>query len=74
MQEIELVVNRIMEMKANNIEVDTSQQEKQIDQLVYQLYKITPEEIAIIEGKSDFFQVMTWTENKRQTKARPTMG
>ena len=28
---------------------------------------------AIIEGKSDFFQIMTWTENKRQTKARPTM-
>lgn len=30
---------------------DSSEYEKQIDELVYQLYEITPEERAIIEGK-----------------------
>lgn len=30
---------------------DTSALEKQIDELVYALYGLTPEEIAIVEGK-----------------------
>ena len=43
-------VDRILEMKAVNAEADTSVLEKEIDQLVYQLYGLTPEEIAIVEG------------------------
>jgi len=30
---------------------DTSAMEKQIDQMVYELYGLTPEEITIVEGK-----------------------
>jgi hypothetical protein len=30
---------------------DTSALEKQIDEMVYKLYDLTPEEIAIVEGK-----------------------
>ena len=30
---------------------DTSALEKQIDEMVYALYGLTPEEIAIVEGK-----------------------
>lgn len=38
-------------MKKSDLSVDTSLLESQIDALVYQLYDLTPEEIAIIEGK-----------------------
>lgn len=31
---------------------DTTALEKQIDQMVYQLYELTEEEIAIVEGKN----------------------
>ncbi|MDP3259099.1 MAG: hypothetical protein Q8M34_00740 [Thermodesulfovibrionales bacterium] len=30
---------------------DTSALERQIDEMVYKLYDLTPEEIAIVEGK-----------------------
>ena len=41
---------RVIEARANNPEADTSALEREIDQLVYQLYNLTPEEIAIVEG------------------------
>jgi len=31
-------------------EVNTSALERQIDEMVYKLYNLTPEEIAIVEG------------------------
>ncbi len=34
-------------------DADTSVLEKQIDQMVYKLYDLTPEEIAIVEGMSN---------------------
>ncbi len=43
-------VDHILAAKAVNAEADTSMLEKEIDQLVYQLYGLTPEEIAIVEG------------------------
>ena len=43
------LVNQILETKENNPESDTSDLEHQIDQLIYALYNLTPEEIAIIE-------------------------
>ncbi len=43
------LVQGIQDTKQNNIEADTSTLEHEIDKLVYQLYNLTPEEIAIIE-------------------------
>lgn len=48
-REITELVDTILRLKANNASVDTSEQEQQIDKLVYQLYNLTPEEIAVIE-------------------------
>lgn len=47
----EKLVKRIISTKAKDPKADVSKFEKQIDQLVYQLYKLTDEEIAIVEGK-----------------------
>ena len=44
------LVDEIIKLKATKPIVDTSALESQIDQLVYQLYDLTPEEIAIVEG------------------------
>ena len=44
------LVNRILKTKASNLTVDTDKLEKEIDHLVYQLYKLTESEIATIEG------------------------
>lgn len=49
--QIENLVDQILTAKKLNPNADTAQLEKQIDQLVYQLYDLTEEEIAIIEGK-----------------------
>ena len=45
------LVSRILEAKQVNQDVDTSAWEDEIDQLVYELYGLTEEEIAIVEGK-----------------------
>lgn len=47
-----LLVKTIIDLKYKNIETDTSDLEAQIDQLVYQLYDLTEEEIAIVENSS----------------------
>ena len=44
------LIDRIVTIKQNNPNYDISSLEKEIDKLVYQLYNLTPEEIAIIEG------------------------
>jgi len=44
------LVDQILSAKKQNPEADTSQLEKQIDQLVYKLYDLTEEEIKIIES------------------------
>ena len=43
------IVQEIIDSKRNDI--DTSVFESEIDQLVYQLYELTADEIKIIEGK-----------------------
>ena len=43
------LIDRIVTIKQNNPNYDISPLEKEIDKLVYQLYNLTPEEIAIIE-------------------------
>jgi len=47
--ELEALVDKILLSKKENSQSDTTDLEAQIDQLVYQLYDLTPEEIAIIE-------------------------
>jgi adenine-specific DNA-methyltransferase len=43
-------VDRILAAKQANPAADTSALEREIDQQVYALYALTPEEIAIVEG------------------------
>jgi hypothetical protein len=50
---IVLLVDKIMALKATNYNIDTESLENKIDQLVYQLYELTPEEIAVVEGKAN---------------------
>jgi adenine-specific DNA-methyltransferase len=42
--------NRILAAKQRDPEADVSAWEREIDQLVYALYGLTPEEIQIVEG------------------------
>ncbi|MDJ0510279.1 MAG: Eco57I restriction-modification methylase domain-containing protein [Crocosphaera sp.] len=44
------IVNKIISLKNNNSDADVSHLEKEIDQIVYELYGLTPEEITIVEG------------------------
>ncbi len=46
------LVDEIMDLKKENLSENTSLLENQIDQLVYQLYNLTPEEIQIIESST----------------------
>lgn len=46
------LVDKILSLRQQDKAADTSQLEKQIDQLVYQLYGLTEEEIKIVEGES----------------------
>lgn len=50
-QQIMSSVEQVLAAKRANPQADTSALEKEIDQLVYQLYGLTKEEIAIVEGK-----------------------
>jgi hypothetical protein len=49
-QPIIRLVDRILAAKRRSAEADTSGLEREIDQLVYALYGLTPEEIQIVEG------------------------
>ena len=46
------LVEEILKTKEQNPKANTSAQEREIDELVYTLYSLTPEEITIIEGKN----------------------
>jgi hypothetical protein len=45
-------VEKILTIKKENPKADTSALENEIDQLVYELYGLTEEEKAIVEGKN----------------------
>ena len=49
-KQLESTVTKIISIKKQNPHSDTSYLENQIDQLVYQLYNLTEEEIKIVEG------------------------
>ena len=44
-------VARVLAAKHGNPQADTSALEKEIDQLVYQLYGLTEDEVKIAEGR-----------------------
>ena len=48
-KQITELVNKIISLKKENSSANTSNLESQIDQLIYQLYKLTEEEIMIVE-------------------------
>ncbi|MBN8707273.1 MAG: Eco57I restriction-modification methylase domain-containing protein, partial [Bacteroidetes bacterium] len=49
--EIENLVDQILLHKKANPQADTTELERQIDQLVYKLYDLTEEEIRVVEGE-----------------------
>jgi hypothetical protein len=49
---IEHLVDRILAAKVKDASADVSQLEREIDQFIYILYHLTPEEIQLIEGVS----------------------
>jgi hypothetical protein len=48
-QPIESLVNKILAIKAKKPTADISDLEYQIDRMVYELFGLTPEEIAVVE-------------------------
>jgi hypothetical protein len=48
---IENIVDQILTAKKSNPKADTSELEKEIDKIVYELYGLSEEEIRIIEGE-----------------------
>ena len=46
------LVDQILAAKQKDPKADTSALERQIDEMVYELYGLTPEEIAIVEGRN----------------------
>ena len=50
-EQIEMQVDKILDAKHTDPEADTSSLENEIDILVYELYNLTEDEIAIVEGK-----------------------
>jgi hypothetical protein len=48
---VERLVDRILEAKKINPAADTSTWEREIDEIVYRLYGLTSDEIAIVEGR-----------------------
>ena len=51
--EIIEIVNQILDAKGTDPDADVSTLENEIDKLVYALYDLTPEEIAIVEGATE---------------------
>jgi hypothetical protein len=51
-KQLTVLVDRILAAKKQNSAADTSALEREIDQQVYALYGLTPEEIAIVEGSA----------------------
>ena len=49
---VERLVERILAAKARDATADVSALEREIDELVYALYALTPEEIKLVEGSA----------------------
>lgn len=68
------IVGKVLTAKKTDPDSDTSALEAQIDQLVYKLYGLTEEEIAIVEGrdKTAAAQVEGAAKPSRRRTTRPT--
>jgi len=51
-KDVTKLVTKILAAKRANPQADTSKLEDEIDQLVYQLYGLTEDEVKIVEGKA----------------------
>ncbi|TRV09956.1 MAG: class I SAM-dependent DNA methyltransferase [Microcystis wesenbergii Mw_MB_S_20031200_S109] len=51
-KKIEIKIDQILTAKKSNPKADTSELEKEIDKIVYELYGLSEEEIRIIEGET----------------------
>ena len=49
-QEFITIVDQILTLKKENPQADTSQLEDDIDELVFKLYELTPEEIDVVKN------------------------
>jgi hypothetical protein len=45
------LVDKILELKSHDPKANTTELENQIDQMVYKLYDLSDEEIAVVEGR-----------------------
>jgi adenine-specific DNA-methyltransferase len=45
------LIDKILSAKKKDPQVNTSELEDKIDEMVYKLYDLTPAEIAIVKGK-----------------------
>jgi len=61
------LVDQILAAKKTDLNADTSALESEIDQLVYKLYGLTDDEIAIVEGRNE-----TKQEPQGETAGRPS--
>jgi len=52
LKELEILVDIILNKKSQDNSADTTDLENQIDQLVYQLYDLTEEEVAVVENST----------------------
>lgn len=64
---IAALVDMVMATKKKDSNADTSALESEIDQLVYKLYGLTDDEIAIVEGRNE-----TKQEPQGETARRPS--
>ena len=64
--QISTLVDKVLAAKARESDADTSALEAEIDQLVYKIYGLTDDEIAIVEGRNE-----TKQEPQGETARRP---
>ena len=71
-----VLVDQVLVAKTKDCEADTAALESQIDQLVYKLYGLTEEEIAIVEGrgKTAATKVEPAAKPSRRRSTRPAIA
>jgi len=67
-------VDRILSVKQKDPDADTLALERQIDQMVYKLYHLTPEEIVIVEGRSNNGNKTRQAADKQQKAIEVLLG
>jgi hypothetical protein len=68
-----LISQKIIDIKNNNEIVDTSKLEHEIDKLVYMLYGLTEDEVALVEGQGNDFVSMEWNDEEGRERKTKTI-